>query len=60
VLGDEVVRNAIAGGQTLGHLDIRSGDRVVVPQRSSLTGGELLRILVLAVPATVLALIQIL
>lgn len=60
VLEDEVVRNALAGGQTLGHLDIRSGDRVVVPQRSSLTGGELLRILVLAIPATVLAVIQLL
>lgn len=52
------VRTGIAEGRTLAHFDLRSGDRLVVPPHSSMTGLELLRILLLAIPTAIVAFTQ--
>lgn len=54
----EAVQRLIAEGRTLEHLELRAGDRIVVPRHNPLGGRELLRMLLLAVPAVAVAVMQ--
>lgn len=52
------IRAALAAGSTLSDLEVRSGDRIIVPERSGITRREVIRALLVAVPTTLLAIIQ--
>lgn len=59
ILEGENLEQAIGKGRTLEQMDLRGGDRVVIPGQTSIDAGELLRLLLLAVPTAVLAVSQI-
>lgn len=54
----DAVRAGIAEGRTLAHFDLRPGDRLVVPRERSISGFDVLRIVLVAIPTAVLAITQ--
>jgi protein involved in polysaccharide export with SLBB domain len=54
------LQEAIIAGRTLNQLNVRAGDRVVVPQQQTRSIGEAIRLAVVAIPSLVFVISQLL
>ena len=58
IWGGDALQSAIVEGRTLDQLNLRAGDRIVVPRQTRFNVGEVLRVSLFALPPLIFALTQ--